>query len=443
MSNLAVLYAAAVLREKGVKVEVFDGTKMKKEEFREKTPPADFYIFHTVLLSQKDDLPVAKRLSQEAKVIFFGPQPTYTPKDFLLNENCLVARGEADFLIAEIVTAREPRKLKGVSFLRDGLVYHNKTWGIIEDLDRLPFPARELDPNEYRNLKLKDAKSTTLLGSRGCPHRCYFCVPNAISWARELEWKIWAKRPGKPPVKARSAENIIAEAEDLAKKGYRELSFIDDQFLWARERSLEICRGLKGLGVGFGILARADRLVDEEVVRALAGSGCRYVDIGVESFNQEVLDDIRKDLKVETVYQAIKILNKYGIEPKLNVMFGTSPLETEGMLRDYIQKTLELPINYCMYSIATPFPGTDFKKVAKEKGWLVGGKDIFRALDPAKTALVAYPHLSARTLENLVREANRRFYLRPKFLVRQLLKIRSFSGLIGSLRGGRQVLAKR
>lgn len=443
MPNLAILYAAAVLREKGIKVEIFDGTKIAREEFYKKIPTADFYIFHTVLLSQKDDIKVAKKLSKNKKVIFFGPQPTYKPGDFLFNENCYVARGEADFLIKELVTAKDPKRLKGVSFLKNGKVYHNKTWGIIENLDKLPFPARDLDKNEYRSLKLKDAKFTVLLGSRQCSYRCYFCVPNSISWARELEWKLWAKKTGKPPVKVRSAKNIISEVKDLVGKGYKEFSFIDDQFLWEKERTLEICQGLKDLGVEYGILARADRLTDEEVLKALAESGCKYVDIGVESFNQEVLNDIKKDLKVETIFQAINLLKKHGINPKLNIMFGTSPLENEDIIKNYIKKTLELPINYCMYSIATPFPGTEFEKVSKKKGWILKTKNILKDLDPAKTALISYPHLSARKLESLLQEANRRFYLRPKFLIRQLLKVRSISGLIKTIKGGLRVLAKR
>lgn len=443
MPNLAILYPAAVLRKRGIEVKIFDGLKTEREEFWQKIPKADFYLFHTVLLSAPGDIKTAKKISQKSKVIFFGPHPTYTPQDFLLNENCLVARGEADFLIADMIEAKNPRKLKGVSFLKNGKVYHNKTWGIIEDLDKLPFPARKLDPNEYRSLKLKDAKFTVLLGSRQCSYRCYFCVPNSISWARELEWKIWAKKPGKPPVRVRSAKNIIAEVKDLVKKEYREFSFIDDQFLWAKGRTLKICRGLKSLGIEYGILARADLLVDEEVIKALAESGCQYVDIGVESFNQKVLDDIKKDLKVETIYESIELLNKYSITPKLNIMFGTSPLETEEMIKGYIQKTLDLPVNYCMYSIATPFPGTEFEKMTRKKDWLLKQLDIYKNLDPARRSLISYPHLSAKQLEKITRIAYRRFYLRPAILFRQALKIRSFSGLISGIKGGLRVLAQK
>jgi len=443
MPNLAILYAASVLKNNNVDVEIFDATKMNETEFWKKLPRGDFYIFHSVLLSTPADIKVAERISKKSKVIFFGPHPTYLPKDFLLNENCLVARGEADLLIERIVKAKDPKKLKGISFLKGKKVVHNKTSGIIEDLDKLPFPARDLDANEYRSLKLKDSKFTVVLASRQCAYRCYYCVPNSISWARELEWKNWTKKAGKPPVRVRSAKNVISEVNQLARQGYKEISFIDDQFVWDKKRCLEICKGIKGLKIEYGILARADRLIDEEIVKELADSGCKYVDIGVESFDQEVLDYVKKDLKIETIYKAIDLLNKYNISPKLNIMFGTSPIETKEMLKSYIKKTLNLQVNYCMYSIATPFPGTEFEKVAKKRKWMRKNVNIYNDLDPAKKSLISYPNLSGKALEKAVFSANKNFYLRPKIIFNQLFKIHSVSGFLDTLKGALRIFSKK
>jgi anaerobic magnesium-protoporphyrin IX monomethyl ester cyclase len=443
MPNLAVLYAAAVLRESGVAVELFDGSKLREEDFYRQLPDAEFYVFHSVLLSAPADIKAAKRISKKRKVIFFGPHPTYAPKDFLINENCLVARGEADLLIRGMVKAKDPKKLKGVSYLKGKKVINNQTAGNIEDLDKLSFPARDLDKNEYRSLKLRDSKFTVVLASRQCSYRCYYCVPNSISWARELEWKNWANKKGKPPVRVRSAKNVIVEVTLLAKQGYREISFIDDQFVWDKRRCLEICKGIKGLNIEYGILARADRLIDEEIVKALSESGCKYVDIGVESFNQKVLDYVKKDLKVETIYKALDLLNKYGISPKLNIMFGTAPTETKEILNSYIEKTLKLPVNYCMYSIATPFPGTEFEKVAKQKKWIKKEGDIYKDLDPAKKSLINYPGLSGETLEKAVHRANRNFYLRPKIIFNQFFRINSVSGFFDTLKGAMRIFSKK
>lgn len=442
MPNLAILYAASVLDKRGVKVQLFDGSKIPEKEFYKNLPTADYYIFHTVLLSAPQDIKVAKIISKNNQVIFFGPHPTYNPKDFLLNENCFVARGEADLLISEIILSKNPTSLSGVSYLKGKKVFNNKSQGIIENLDQLPFPMRSLDENKYRSLKLKDSKFTVVLASRQCAYRCYYCVPNSISWARELEWKNWAKKSGKPPVRVRSVKNILAEVKELVGQGYKEISFIDDQFVWDKNRTINLCNGLKKLGIEYGVLARADRLTDEQTVRALAESGCKYVDIGVESFDQKVLDDIKKDLRVETIYKAVDLLNQYKITPKLNIMFGTSPFETKETLKSYIKKTLDLPVNYCMYSIATPFPGTEFEKIAKQNHWIKKDIDIYKDLDPARKSLINYPNLSDQMLEKITALAYRKFYLRPKIIIRQLTKIKSFSSFFSTINAGLKILIK-
>jgi anaerobic magnesium-protoporphyrin IX monomethyl ester cyclase len=250
----------------------------------------------------------------------------------------------------------------------------------------------------------------------------------SISWARELEWKKF--NPGKPPVTKRSAENIISEFKLLAKQGYKEFSIIDDMFIWDRERIMKICRGIAPLKIRYGILARADHIQDEELVKALAKSGCQYVDLGVESFDQKVLDYVKKDLDVKKVYRAVELLNKYRITPKINIMFGTAPIETRESILKTIKQAKDLPVDFCMFSIATPFPGTEFEKLAKEHHWLNKDYDrIYKNLDPAKKALVSYKNLKDKDLEELALKANRDFYIRPKILLKQLRRTSSIKGL--------------
>ena len=76
------------------------------------------------------------------------------------------------------------------------------------------------------------------------------------------------------------------------------MSIIDDQFLWLEARTIEICEGVRPLGIEWGCLARADHITDH-IARQMSLAGCRYIDMGWESFNQEVLSDIRKNLDVK------------------------------------------------------------------------------------------------------------------------------------------------
>ena len=102
-------------------------------------------------------------------------------------------------------------------------------------------------------------------------------------------------------------------------------------------------------------------------------------------------------------------------------MFGTSSKENKQIIEQTIKKTLSLPTNYCMFSIATPFPGTELEKEARRNNWIKKTKEF----NPAGTSLLNYPQLSNIDLEKIVRSANYRFYLRPKTILKQLSKIRS------------------
>jgi radical SAM superfamily enzyme YgiQ (UPF0313 family) len=409
----------------------------------------DVYILHTVLLSESIDLRAAQEVLDrtQSRVIFFGPHPTLKPRTFLLSERCFVARGEAEFIIRDLVQALasgDPSAVKGVSFLRKGALVETETAGVIEDLDVLPFPARHLlDPShdETFNPKLPYRPVTLVLTSRGCRFRCYYCVPNAISWARELEWKRY-QGGNKPPVTLRSPRNIVEEFRAVKQLGYQAVSIVDDMFLFGgKQRVLDLCAGLEAVGMPFGGLARCDLILDDEMVAALARAGCKYMDLGIESLDQGVLDGIRKDMDATKVRKAIDLLNKYGIEPKANIMFGATPKETRETIAKTIGTISSYPLNYCMFLIATPFPGTEFSEQAKAGHWVTPEiDDLENNLSPTDKSLLSYPHLGKDDLEAAVKRANRRFYLSPHRLWFQLRKIRSWKDLRDLVRTGWKVV---
>ena len=439
--EIPMLYVAALLEREGHSVILKDFTGNNSwEEYARFIRAADYdvYIFHTVLLAESIDIRAARFIADHthANIIFFGPHPTLKPADFLLNERCYVARGEAEFVIRDLLRAFLTDgidRVKGISCLKDGKMVESETYGVIEDLDALPHPARHLllDSGDYFNPKLKERPVTLVLTSRGCGFRCYYCVPNAVSWARELEWKRF-HGGSKPPVKLRSPQNIIDEFKAIRSAGYRAVSIIDDMFLFGgKQRLLEIFNGLEKVGLPFGGLSRCEFVLDDEIVSALARAGCKYIDLGIESLDQNVLNDIKKDLDVSKARQAIEMLDKYGIEPKANIMFGASPLETKETIRSTVKAISEYPLNYCMFLIATPFPGTEFDKQARQSGWAVEPdiNDLENNLSPTGKSLVAYPHLGKADLETAVKKANRRFYLSPRRIWFQLKKINSWNAL--------------
>lgn len=436
--DLANLYPLTLLSGADHDVRYIDSglEKLDEEAFlrRVKEDDSGTYVIHSVILSKRTDLHFMKRiLSMKggARIVLHGPEPTRVPDQYLLDPRVVVCRGEIENKILEYLAGEEP---PGISLLRGGRPFHVKPSGDLVDLDDLPVPDR-FHPSirryalSYFNPKFKERPYTAMMASRGCAFRCLFCVPNSISFARELEHiNYFGEKPA--PTMA-SAKRVVSEFEAIAAGGYRSVMVLDDQFLWGKERTLEICRGIAPLSLEWGCLSRADFLTDGEVVEALARSGCSTIDIGVESFSQDVLDYIRKDLKAETARRAIALLKKHGVDPKLNLMFGTCPAETEEEIGYTVKEAKKLGIDNVMFSVATPFKGTEFYRFCKSEGYLVDDSDY---INPLGKSVVSYPGLSGRDLERLQRKAYRTFYLRPRFIFKRLLRCASWSRLKEDLR---------
>jgi len=439
--NIFILYAAAVVREAGQTVR-FKDCAMEKTGRRGfenfiRGDDSPVYAFYTVNLAMETDLE-ALRIIREIRgtvplVIFFGPCPTAFPEKFCA-QNTLVVRGEPEATFRDL--ARHGFKtgnfaeIAGITYL-DGQIRVNPFRPLIEDPDTIPFPARDLlDKSHYFSPKLQKKPFTAALVSRNCPHQCIFCVPSSHSFATELEYRKF-NDDRKPPVRKRSPKNVHEEFQLLKKQGYRSVAFQDDQFIGEEDWTVETVRAVGASGVEWGCASRVDR-INESVVRAMAQNGCRYIDLGIESFRQEILDDIRKGLKVGAIRPAVDLIQRHGIAAKINILFGASPLESKETIRETIRQVQALGADQVMYNIASPFPGTEFYRRAGAAGWFRFGEYV--PLDVQKRSIISYPGLSGETMEKLLRQANRRFFLSPKFILKNLWRLRSLGWAFNSAR---------
>lgn len=447
--NIFILILAAILKECNFEAKIVDFTTddLGGIDFDDyfKNDDSDIYIFYTVFLSRNTDLLARDKIRSQrpkAKFIFLSTEPTAAPDSFVADDS-VVIRGEPDDTIRELapklVSGECLSDILGISYKKNDTLINNPPRPIIEDLDRLPFPDRTLiDAAKYHNPKLSKLPYTALMASRGCSYRCYYCVPNSLDFAREIEFKGYNNGISKPPVRVRSANSILEEVKEIKAQGYKSFFILDDQFPWDEQRTLEIMEGLKGLGMEWCCLARANHLLNEHVVKAMADAGCSFIAIGVESFNQDILDYIRKDIRVDMVYRAVGNLKKYGIEPELNILIGSCPLETEETINHTVQEAIKLDVDYVLISVCTPFPYTEFNKIAKDNGWMI--EPEYRAIDPIKQSFISYPHLTKADLERIIKSAYIRFYFRPKYLWKRLRKIGGLSDLINKAKAALSIL---
>jgi radical SAM superfamily enzyme YgiQ (UPF0313 family) len=444
MPNIYELIVAALVEQMGHVVSYRDFVLEKNglRRFRDflRDDISDIYFFWTVNLSLETDAWAAKEIhqvNQNALIVFQGPGATFFPEKLLLSEKCVIVRGEPEQTVGELVNAVDKgldwESLKGITWLMEGRPKRNPSRPLIQNLDELPFPARHLIKNyEYFNPKLKRRPYTTVLTSRNCPYNCIYCVPSSLTFAREIDYK--AENGKKPPVSFRSIENIVAEIEQLAADGYKAIAFVDDNFIVSEKRLMPICKVLKKHNIAWGCQARADAIT-ENIARILGESGCRFVDLGVESFDDEILSYIRKGLTSNQIYAGIELLKKHKVPVKLNILIGTSPLETPETIKKTVDKAQELDVNQVMINIVAPFPGTEFYRLAKENGWILGGDYV--PTDVQQDSILNYPNLSNRQMTRILHQSNVRFFLRPSLIWRHLRQFRSLKEFGGAFRAFR------
>jgi radical SAM superfamily enzyme YgiQ (UPF0313 family) len=200
---------------------------------------------------------------------------------------------------------------------------------------------------------------------------------------------------------------------------------MDDNFVNGKERTIEICKLIEPLKIKWGCLARADTLLDDEMLEWMHKAGCQYVDLGIESFEQKVLDDVHKDMKVSQYYAAIFMLKFHKIEPKVNILFGVSPLQTEESIKKTLEILKKLSIDYISFGITIPHPYTEFYKTVKENKWFATQSGDFEPVDPYKQGTVNFPNLDHKKLMELVSWAYKDYYLRPSYIWNSLIKTES------------------
>ncbi|MDR2929123.1 MAG: B12-binding domain-containing radical SAM protein [Cytophagaceae bacterium] len=437
MPNIYELTVVAILEKAGHSIAyrnfVLERASEKDCNDFLKKDCSDIYFFWTVNLSMPTDLELQARIRNahpNAFCIFLGPGATFFTSAFLTHEKNIVVRGEPEETVAQLIAliakSEEWTHLQGISYMRitDHTAVHNPPRPLIKNLDKLPFAAiHHIKKYTFSNPKLKLSPYITMVTSRNCPFKCIYCVPSSLTFAREIEYK--REHHGKkPPVAFRSAENVIAEIDQLARMGYKAIGFMDDNFIVAKNRLREIGEALLKHNIVWGCQARADA-IDDEVAAMLKKYNCRYVDLGVESFNNEILRYIRKNITEQQIYSSINTLKKHSVPVKLNILIGTSPIETVETIKDTLQKAKKLKVDQVMFNIVSPFPATEFYDLAKENGWIEGGE--YTPTDVQRNSILNYPALTSAQMERLLFRNNLRFYLSPAFVWHNIRKFSSFT----------------
>jgi radical SAM superfamily enzyme YgiQ (UPF0313 family) len=421
---LGILSLASFLGRKGHKVQVFD-LALEPEKitsflsFRDGKPKIVGITSTTYTISNA--LKIAETIKKnhpDIFIVFGGPHSTILPDD-VLKENyvdcVVVGEGEIvfDSLCNSLLNGKDWKENNGIAFRNKGRVKINLSLPYIENLDALPFPARNLVPLEkYKAtpVNYKRWPSTPVITSRGCPFKCTFC-------SNPVHGKI---------VRYRSPENIMEELCQLKKEfSIRDITFWDDTFTLDKKRVERICELLieKNLDLTWSCATRVDT-VNLEILKKMKEAGCWQISFGVESGVGRLREKIQKDISEERIFETFKNCKKVGIETRAFFMLGI-PTETEKESWETIEFAIRLNPDFSQFTLTTPYPGCELFKEALSEGWHPTSWEKFQTYPEKEPVYVPQGRYAKELLATQVR-AFKSFYFRPKYILNRLRKIKSF-----------------
>lgn len=229
----------------------------------------------------------------------------------------------------------------------------------------------------------------------------------------------------------------MEEAKALFGDSVREYMFDDDTFTIDKPRAIAISEHLKRLKLTWSCNARAN--LDYDTLKALRDNGLRLLLVGFESGNQEILDGIKKGIKLEVARKFMNNCRKLGITVHGTFIIGL-PNETQETIEETIRFACEINPHTIQVSIAAPYPGTELYRQAEVNGWFT--EQALIAESGIQLSTLAYPHLGAKQIDDAVERLYRKFYFRPQAIipiVKEMLADPQM--LVRRLREGREFFA--
>lgn len=400
-------------------------------------------LFSSIFPVVREVCQEVKKISPEIVTITGGTYPTFLP-EYALGEPALdlVALGEGEdtllTLIRRLNSGQALAEMDGLAFRDRGTVRVNPKTRWIEDLDAIPFPARELLPMHLylrdgipHSLSISGRSFATMITSRGCPAHCIYCSSTRF-WGNHHRF--------------RSPKNVLDEIGELISRfGIEEIQFEDDNLAANKERAKAIFRGIieRGYKIKFNFPnGVALWTLDEELVDLIAAAGCYEMTLAYESGCQEVLRNIvKKPLNLQKARQITAYVRSKKIRTDAFFILGF-PGETREQIQETIQFAREMKTNLTYFFIANPLPGSEMFETARERGLLPPDfnfenlsyahspyrEGVFKKNELETTAIRAFLELALRSFLREPRVFFRRFFRellfkRPRFTLGILKRI--------------------
>lgn len=444
---LGIGYLASYLRQAGYQVKIFESSS---DSFSFNDLDRQIRLYRPDLLgisvmtpSYPDAVEICNQVKSEHNIkTVLGGHHVSAVKEEVLKQSqdvdfAVIGEGEQTLLglVNQLDSTRpEFGRVDGLIWCDGDKIVINRSREPIQDIDVLPFPARDIvDMNKYGLHSYIDfgKKSATMITSRGCPFKCIFCS-SWLTMGRGYRF--------------RSPENIMKEVVELVERhGVDHIVFEDDTMTLRRDRMEEICTAFMEMTnrPSWYCLSRVDTM-DYALARRMKKAGCKMVNFGIESGSPEILARIGKNISLERACQAVGACRKAGLRTQCTFIVGF-PFDTEQTMVMTYRMAKRINPTIAIFFPLIPYPGTkvfcefmDQDLVPKNvKEW-----QNFLMTD-SNCGISVNDNFTGQQVRTIANKWNRRFYLRPWHWLQMARTVSSASDFLRLVKGGVYLLRTR
>lgn len=424
---LWMIYAAAYSRKCGHEVYFLDAPAKPLNEQQAldviagQAQDGMLFVFGTSTPSIKSDVAFAervKRMYPSSFILLVGTHPTACAEETMGYSDAIdgIALGEYDEIVRELADTLERQGdltgVRGLCLRKGEECVRTERMPVMRNLDDIPYASQFikefLDEHDYF-FAAATYPSIQIFTGRGCPFHCNFCV-----YPQTMHGHIF---------RARSAENVVGEFAYIAAHfpDVKEVVIEDDTFTVNKKRVMEICNLLveKGLHKRLRWLCNARVNLDLETMQAMKKAGCRLIIPGIESGNQQILDNIKKGTRVEQFFEYVANAKKAGLLIHACYMVGNES-ETKETMRDTLRLALKLNTDTAQFFPLIPYPGTEAYAWARKNGYIETDYARYCLPDGTHNTVLSLPDLPAEEMVRFCNMARKKYYLRVGYILHRL-----------------------
>jgi radical SAM superfamily enzyme YgiQ (UPF0313 family) len=426
---LWLIYAASYAKKQNHTVFFLDAPakglheKQSIDIIRKNAGEKLLFVLDTSTPSIKNDIAFGVKLKElfpGSFILLVGTHPSACPDETLLSDTAIdaVARGEYDLIVNELAKTLEDNlcleSVRGITYRdsKTGTIKTNENMPYIENLDELPYASEFI--KEYLDIKDYFFAAATypaiqIFTGRGCPFHCNFCVYPQTMHGHKY--------------RIRSAKNIVGEFKYIVENfpNVKEVIIEDDTFTTNKARIIEICTLLieNKLPQRLMWLCNARVNLDFETMKIMKKAGCRLIIPGIESGNQQILDNIKKGTRIEQFKEYVKNARKAGLLIHACYMVGNQG-ETVETMRETLRLALHLNTDTAQFFPLIPYPGTEAYKWAKQNGYIKSGYENYCKEDGTHNSVLNLPGLSSEQMVDFCNMARKKYYLRLRYILHRI-----------------------